>query len=99
MYQDDPLEPEGGYAPSHYQGKDPIKVESTREYDLDSASCPEEDTKFEFVECNQEGPPLRAIDSDKIQTLDDVKLIINALQIQCTQDIVEKFGLEFLMKD
>lgn len=86
MYQDDPLEPE----PTLWlnQGND-----------LDSASCPEEDTKFEFVQCNQEGPPMRSIDSDKIQTLDDVKLIINALQIQCTQDIVEKFGLEFLMKD
>jgi hypothetical protein len=85
MYQDDPLEPEGGYAPSHYQGKD-----------LDSASCPEE---FTIIPCNQEGPPMRTLDPSKIQTLEDIIAIFTALRIQCTQDIVDDYNLGHLMKD
>jgi hypothetical protein len=95
MYQDDPLEPEGGYAPSHYQGKD-----------LDSASCPDNDAMEDVTQplnhlqfTQEEGPVFHKIDVNKIQDLEDVKKILGALGLACTMDMVKEHGLEFLIKD
>ena len=101
MYQDDPLEPEGGYAPSYYQGHPlenaPKFPEAEMTANLEDISTPVDTFTFEPVNVPQ--PPMFSIDTDKITSLEDIKSILKALNIQCTADVLKDFNLEHLIKD
>jgi len=104
MYQDDPLEPEGGYPPSHYNQnrsllESPFKALET------TPLLPESEmtaTGEDVSEALSNGtysfdlpkePKYFKVDMDKIQNLEDVKLILSALQLACTEEMFEVFNI------
>jgi hypothetical protein len=109
MYQDDPLEPEGGYPPSHYNQnrsllESPFKaLETTPLLPESEMSATGEDvsealsngTGTYSFELPKE-PKYFKVDMDKIQNLEDVKLVLSALQLACTEDMFETFKIEHL---